>query len=560
MGWLRRIAGLLGGHAGASGDAAAFAGISAADAHAADSAFRDGVAAFDAGDYAAAVRCFEAVVAQRHDDAAAHNYLGLAHLKRGELEDAADCFVLATHFRPAYAEAWYNLALAAQRRADHAEAVRCLEQAIAFRTGYAEAYNALGASVLALGDARRAIGYFEQAIALKPDSAHAHSNLGYVLFRELGEYERGAAHIKTALDLNRGDPHTWCNYSMVLSHEGRLAEAIAVCDQLLAAKPGLDEARLNRALAWLKLGHFAQAWPDYEARKRVRSNYIPRPFVFPEWRGEPLAGKSILVYAEQGLGDEIMFASCLPDLLARAERCVLECSPRLERLFRRSFPAASVHGAEQSATDTAWLARLGHIDFQVAIGSLPGQFRRQWSDFPQHAGYLRADPSRVAYWRERTAALGAGLKIGIAWRGGMASTRRELRSTRLAQWLPLLSLPACHFVSLQYGDGRAEVAALAGEHALTVHHWQEAIDDSDETAALIAALDLVVSVQTATVHLAGALGRPAWVLVPAVPEWRYLQSGDAMPWYPSVRLFRQQQRDEWIPVITGIAQRLSMHP
>jgi hypothetical protein len=234
----------------------------------------------------------------------------------------------------------------------------------------------------------------------------------------------------------------------------------------------------------------------------------------------------------------------------------LECAPRLEQLFRRSFPGVIVHGSDQSDADTNWLASVGRIDFQIAAGSLPGHFRRQWSDFPQHTGYLRADASRIACWCQRTRELGAGLKVGIAWRGGSASTRRELRSTRLDQWLPILQQKDCHFVSLQHGGGDVETAALAATHALTVHHWQEAIDAIDETAALISALDLVVSVQTATVHLAGALGRPAWVLVPAVPEWRYLQDSATMPWYPAVLLFRQRQAGRWEHVMRQVAGEL----
>ena len=557
MGWLACIRALLGGHAGANSDVATASGATAAEARIADAAFGDAVAAYDAGNYGAALRLFEAVITARHDDAAAHNYLGLAHLKQGNLEDAVDCFVLATHFRPAYAEAWYNLALAAQRRDDHAEAMRCLERAVASRADYAEAYNALGASALELGNPQQAAAHFEQAVALKPDYASAHSNLGYVLFRDLGDYEDGAAHIKTALDLKQGDSGAWCNYSMVLSHQGRLDEVISVCDQLLAAKPDMHAARLNRALAKLKLGRFAEAWRDYEARKLTRSNYISRPYVFPEWRGEPLTGNTVLVYAEQGLGDEIMFASCLPDLIARAGRCVIECTPRLTLLFRRSFPDAIVHGAEQSATDTSWLAHAGHIDFQVAIGSLPGFSRRQWSDFPQHAGYLRADSARVEHWRGRLRALGTGPHIGISWRGGMTSTRTPLRSMQLSELRPLVQRKDAVFVSLQYGECRAEIEALLQSAGVRVHHWQEAIDDYDETAALVGALDLVISVQTAVVHLAGALGKPAWVLVPSVPEWRYLQSGDAMPWYPSVRLFRQQQAGQWQPVIAEVAVELA---
>ncbi len=528
-----------------------------ADPTAASAAYQAGVAAFNAGDFIAAARCFGAAIEARHDDARAYDYLGLSHLKQDHLEDAADCFVMATHFRPEYPEAFYHLALVAQRRGAHRDAVASLERATALRQDYADAHNALGASLLELGDVERAAAEFEQAIAAQPDFAFAHNNLGYVLLRDLGDYERGIAHIETALRLAPHDPGAWCNYTMSLSHQGRLDEAIVICDRLLAARPDMHEARLNRALAALRLGRFAEAWPDYEARKLVRSNYIPRAFPFTEWRGEALVGKTILAYAEQGLGDEIMFASCLPELIARAGHCVVECSPRLEKLFARSFPDAVVHAGGQAERDQRWLSSLGRVDYQVAIGSLPAYFRRQRADFPAHQGYLHAGAGQTARWRERLRALGSGLKVGISWRGGMASTRRELRSMQLLDWLPLLKTPGCDFVSLQYGECGAELVALAGQHGFAAHHWPQAIEDYDETAALVAALDLVISVQTAVVHLSGALGRPAWALVPAVPEWRYQQSGETMPWYPGVRLLRQPQLGDWQPVVARAAQDLA---
>ncbi len=555
MNWFEKMAAFLVKGRSAPGPVTKAVGLTA-DNGAADAAYREGLIAFQQQDYAAASRCFASAVGLRHDSADAHHYLGLTHLKQEQYEDAADCFAMAVHFRPDFAEAYYHLALASQRRNDPAAAAGYLERALALRSDYGDAHNALGAVSLELGDISRAVAQFERAVKLCPQNAKAHSNLGYVLFRDLGEYERGAAHISRALELDPGDANAWCNYSMVLSQQGRLDEAISVCDQLLSAKPEMHEARLNRGLARLKQGRFTEGWRDYEARKLTRSNYVPRPFGFPEWRGEPLRGKTVLVYAEQGLGDEIMFASCVPEVLARAGRCLIECAPRLERLMQRSFPGAKVHGSAQDDPDMGWLVEHEPLDYQVAIGSLPGFFRRHAADFPVHRGYLRADDILVAEWQARLAALGPGIRVGISWRGGMVSTRRELRSTPLAEWLPLLRQPACRFVSLQYGDCAEEVAALTREHGVRLHHWQQGIDDLDQMAALLCALDVVISVQTAVVHLSGALGRPTWVLIPAAPEWRYLQEGTTVPWYSSVRLFRQQEAGNWRPVLHLVADEL----
>ena len=204
-----------------------------------------------------------------------------------------------------------------------------------------------------------------------------------------------------------------------------------------------------------------------------------------------------------------------------------------------------------------WLAQAGVVSAQSAAGSLPRFLRHDWKDFPRHSGYLLAEQSRVTYWRSRLGQLGPGLKVGLAWTGGSMKTRRRLRSVTAADLIPLLKVAGAHFVSLQYRDSSEEISLLRDSHGLTVHHWQEAIDDYDETAALVSALDLVISVQTAVVHLTGALGRPAWVLVPSSPEWRYLQSGETMPWYPSVRLFRQERADDWQAVIGRVAAELA---
>lgn len=523
---------------------------------AAENAIAEANRALAERDYAAATARFAAAVDLRHDNADAHFGLGLAYFKGRQDEDAADSFLMAAHFAPAMVEPHYHLALLAQRGGDIPAAINHVEHTLLLRADYADAHNLLGACALAMGNPGRAAASFARAVELDPDNARFHSNLGYVLCRDLDEFERGKAHIETALQLDGADVAIRCNYCSVLGYEGRTDEVIAVCDRLLETQPDLQEARLNRALALLKKGRFGEAWPDYASRKHTRSNYLPRPYAYPEWQGEPLAGKTVLVYGEQGLGDEIMFASCLPDILGQAGRCIVDCSPRLDALFARSFPAALVHGAEQIDRDVSWLQALGMIDYQIAAGSLPRLVRRGIDDFPSHEGYLHANPERVDYWKGRLHANGPAFKVGVAWRGGMASTRRSLRSLDLTQLLPVLQMPDVHFVSLQHDATSEEVAAFSASKDVLLDHWPQVVADLDETAALISALDLVVTVCSATVHLSGALGRPAWVMVPAVAEWRYLDSGDTMPWYPSIRMFRQGQAGNWQSVTREIAGEL----
>ena len=289
------------------------------------------------------------------------------------------------------------------------------------------------------------------------------------------------------------------------------------------------------------------------------TNLPPRLLPFPPWRGGSLHGHTILVYAEQGVGDEIMFASCLPDLIKMGGRCIVECDPRLVRLFSRSFPDAHFVAASDM-NDGEWLPKPSPIDLQVAAGDLPSHFRRQLGDFPHHVGYLQADPSRVEYWRAKLSALGPGLKIGISWRGGLKLSRAHLRSIPLDQLLPVLHQEGVHFINLQYGPCSEEMNSIQRQAGISIHHWAEAHTDFDEMAALIVALDIVVSVCTTVIHLAGALGRPTWILVPAVPEWRYLNSGNHLPWYPSVKLFRQENLRKLNDVIQEIADNLKPRP
>jgi tetratricopeptide (TPR) repeat protein len=484
--------------------------------------FGSGVAQFRAGNFRQAAALFEQVLEIAHDDADAHLNLGLARQRLGLREDAADAFAMALHFRPDYAEAHFNL----------------------------------GVLDLEAGDPASAATRFEEAVQLAPGYAEALSNLGLVQFRHLGRPEAAEAALERALSARPHFPDALCNLGMLRQEQGRFDDAVKLYDEALRRDPGMQEARLNRALIYLARGKYARGWEEYEARHRASTHFVRRFDRYPEWNGAPAPDRTLLVYGEQGLGDEIMFASCLPEAIASARRCVIDCSPKLEALFRRSFPAATVHGGPQTESDTEWLARVPPIDMQIAIGGLPRHFRRSESAFPRHVGYLKADAGKTARWRERLSRLGGTLKVGISWRGGTSKTRRDTRSLTLDQLLPVLAAPGARFVSLQYTDCRDELARLQSVHGVTVHHWQEAIDDYDETAALVAALDLVVSVQTAVVHLGGALGKPVWVLVPAVPEWRYLVHGDRLPWYPSVRLFRQNAPGTWQAVIEDVVSEL----
>jgi len=558
------------------------AGTAAANAAAVE-CHRRGVLLRQRAQYAEAERSLMRAVELKHDFAEAHLELGLAYLDQGHIDDAVDCLQLAVHFAPglvdAYielggvlarlgrldmAEAAYRQALAlgpdncgtrlrladiSKMRGDLNSAIDGYRAAVACDPQSAQAHGKLAYALYLAGRYDESRACFDAALALRPDFAEAHHNLG-LLQLETGYPTDALCSFERALAIHPDAAETRACVAHALRDLGRLDEALRYYDEALAQRPAFADAVINRSYALLMRGDYAYGWAEYERRFEVGA-MVPRGFPYAPWRGESLAGKHVLVYAEQGLGDEIMFASCLPEVLQAADRCTLECSTRLVKLFKRSFPRAYVHGAGKN-DGKEWLAGLPPIDCQVAIGSLPGYFRRSRADFPARRGYLVADTQRIGAWR-RELAHDSALRVGIAWRGGSLRSRQVTRSIELPLWLPLLKQREAVFYSLQYGDTKPELAQLRDQHGVSVRHLGEDTDDLDELAAIICALDLVVSVDNTVAHLAGALGQAVWTLLPYSAEWRYPRSGEAMTWYPSARLFRQAQPREWLPVMERVA-------
>jgi len=402
------------------------------------------------------------------------------------------------------------------------------------------------------GQSPEAEATYQRSIDLEPSNVPAYVNWGLMLLEDKGDPAAAASLFRQALDIEPERHEARANLGLALHEMGRYDEAAALYEEALRLAPHFVEFRWNRALLHLAQGSYAQGWLDYETRFQRDGGRSVRAFPFPMWRGEHLDERKLLVFAEQGVGDEIMFGSCVPDLVDRSIRVVLECSPRLEGLFARSFPEVLVHGAERNG-DRSWLRTCDGIGAQIPIGSLPLYLRSKADSFLRRERYLQADSASVSRFRSELSKLGPGLKVGVAWRGGTLGTRSRLRSVSLAQLTSLFLVPGVHFVSLQHQTDAAEQALLARQGV----HEVELGDDLDRRAAFIEALDLVITVDNTNAHLAGAMGKPCWVLLGACPEWRWRNTGDATPWYRSVRLFRSAD-DGWLGVLGRVVAALTI--
>ena len=475
--------------------------------------------------------------------------LGTLYRLQGDAARALEAYRHALQIAPLLPITHFNIASVLVHQRELRQALEHLRVAHKAMPGRGDVLRMLVSTLLETGEFDEAHGLAQSAV--EEDSTYeAWLSLGLV-YQKLHRPADSVACFRAARELNSEDPELYNYIAMALQELGQHEEAILGYDEALARRPDFPLARFHRSLTCLSIGDFTAGWKDYELRL-ISETAPARARRFPRWDGGTLENRWVLAYCEQGLGDEIMFASCLPQLIEDAGHTVVECSAKLKGLFERSFSRATVLASTEQA-------RLGAmvIDYEVPLGSLPRHYRRSLTDFPQHTGYLQADPERVTKWRKKLAELGPGMKVGISWRGGTHNTRSPLRSIDLERWDTIFGTPGVCFVNLQYTEeAESELNVLAEMRGTRVAYWPEAIADYEETAALVTALDLTLSVCTAVVHLAGALGRPVWVMAPYSPEWRYGCSGDTMPWYPTARILRQERFGEWDTVLDAVAARL----
>jgi tetratricopeptide (TPR) repeat protein len=518
--------------------AASYRRAIALDSHRAEFHFGLGYALHRLGQSRDAHAAFTTALKLRPGFPEAHLNLGNLYYARGLFPAATAHYRSALRIRPGYAKACVNLGNALSRLNRITEAIACYRRALFLKPDSATAFHGLGNALAEEKDWTRARRCLERAVELNPASADAHNSLGNLHYSQR-KMQEAALHYRRAIEIDATYARAHVNLGNALLALGRHAHARCMYERGLALDPASPGAVYNLALAHLRNGEFTHGWREYESRWNFDELHLRRRnFRIPLWRGEPLNGKTILLHAEQGLGDTIQFARFVPLVAARGGRVVLEVQPPLLRLLQ------SLPGAESVVPRGS---ELPTFDCHCPLMSLPLALGTMLETIPSPEGYLSAEPAP-----QYPAA--SNLRIGIAWAGNPHHRGDATRSMPLEALAPLASVPGVSLISLQKGAGIEQLAPL--RDCLPVHDDASAHADMLETAALVQTLDLVLSVDTSIAHLAGAMAKPVWIMLPWVADWRWMEERADSPWYRSARLFRQSVPGNWASVADQIVAAL----
>lgn len=528
------------------------------------------------GEIDAAVRIYRAALRRTPRDTALHFALGGALAARGDKAGARVAYKEALRLRPNFPEALLNLGNLYYDEGDWARAALCCRKALKLRPDYIKAWCNLGNALQMLGGVRAASACYQRTLEIAPGTAAAHHNLGNAwlarkdfrraeaCFRQTLDLEERAEHYNSlgnalfqqrrdeeatacyrrALELDPEYAMAHTNLANALLREGRREETIRHYQRAVELDPQSAGGHYNLALAYLREGRYGEGWREHEWRWDFRELRLRRRnFAAPQWRGEPLDGETILLHAEQGLGDTLQFVRYALLVARRGGSVVLEVQPRLKRLLGK------LPGVKQL---TARGEPLPEFSRHCPLMSLPPAFATVVDTIPALVPYLRADAEATEAARRRWP--GAGLRVGLAWAGNPQQRSDEQRSMALGELLPLAGVPGVSWFSLQMGRSAGQLRELAAEFpiadACSAHR------DFAETAALAATLDLVISVDTSIAHLAGAMGIPVWVILPQLADWRWMDEREDSPWYPTARLFRQERAGDWSVPVERMRQEL----
>ncbi len=506
--------------------------------HAIEAHFQGGLRLHGAGRLQEAEQIYRQVLAAAPTHADSLHMLGVLALQCGQPDAALGCIDQAIALRPQGAMYHVNraAALLALRQLD--AALTACQEAMRHKRNLAEAHQLMGHVLSDLGRPDEAIAAYREALRLKPDLPDGHNDLALAL-REANRLQEAEEALSIAVRRTPNDLAPAGNLAGILKDAGKLSAAEALYRDILRRHPQDATAHMNLGVALLTAGSFAEGWREWEWRFRAEPA-TQRAFTQPRWQGEPLAGRTLLVYAEQGMGDMLQFCRFLPQA-AHGGRIVLEVHPPLVRLLRQISGVAQV---------TALGDPLPRFDVQCPMLSLPHLLGlASEADIPCETPYLRADPELVERWRRRVADID-GLHVGLVWAGNPERMRMDRRrSVTFERLAPLRDIPGVTLISLQKGGASAPSGTLLD--------WTDELGDFADTAALVECLDLVIGVDTAVVHLAGAMAKPVWLLNRFDTCWRWLRDRDDSPWYPSLRQFRQPAPGDWDDVMRRVREALA---
>jgi len=539
-----------------------------------------GIALKHRGKYDEAVASYQHALRLRPNYAEAHSNLGIALADRGKLDAAALCYQQALRLKPDYFEACFYLGnvLADMGRLDEAiahyqlanriragdprvlknhgtalakkdklgESIALYREALKLKPDFADAHNDMGITLSRQDKFAEAEAAYREAIKHRPNYAEAFNNLGNAL-RNLGRFEESCECYRQALKLKPTyfDAHN--NFGITLAEMGRFEEAVASYTRCIEQRPNHVDAHMNRALTWLRMGEFAKGWAEYEWRWKKRA-VSTKPLLQPLWNGYPLAGRRILLITEQGLGDTIHFIRYARHLKGRGATVILECPDKLLKLLARTPGIDQMVPQGQPHPDH---------DFHAPMLTLPGLMGTSLESIPADVPYVHPDPDLEGRWRRELADV-REFKVGINWQGNPKYGGDRHRSIALANFAPLARIAGVRLYSLQKNEGYEQLKDFTARFAVTDlgPRLDEAAGAFMDTAAVMRNLDLFITSDTSVAHLAGALGVPVWVALSATPGWPWLVEREDSPWYPTMRLFRQEKLMEWGPVFERMAGEL----
>jgi Flp pilus assembly protein TadD len=484
----------------------------------------------------------------RKDDIQRQIQTAAAHHRAGRLREAETIYRRVLSSRPRNADALYLLGLVTQLTRRFAESAELFERAVRENPKSVKYLVNLGLSLggMGLGRTAEAIKALRKAVALDPNVPEAWSNLGNEFRNDL-KFDQAIECYQRALRLRPVFADAQCNLGVALQEtEPTLAGAVAAYEKAIAMQGDFAMAHWNLGFALLLLGDYGRGLAEYEWRFKTETIVAPRNFPQPQWNGTDLAGQRILLHAEQGFGDTIHMARYAPMVAQRGGKVILECPAPLMRLLRNLAGLTQIISTGEP---------LPPFDVHCPLMTLPLIFKTTPATIPANVPYLHSDPQLVEQWAVRLPPDRKSPRIGLAWAGRPENKNDRNRSMRLDQFAPLSAVKHARFVTLQLGPPAAQARRPPAGMEL-IDHTAE-LHDFTDTAAMLANLDLIITVDTAVAHLAGALARPAWVLLPYMPDWRWMLDRSDSPWYPTLRLFRQKTRGDWVEVMERIQISLS---